>query len=666
MAQNFAEQITAMDLNTKRLKKMNEEINRVTNDLKMLNRLTKIDSYGLSRDSSADIALKHVRSSPGIDLLKNKQGVNINFKNLSKMDYSQSQEQVERLPQIQPRKGADQSALYSKDVTASPSVKLQSYISKGSKDSLFFQDMYGREESPKPSQAETYLSKGYNSNQLQLKNAHSHKPSEIKYENQVYDGGYPVKPKGLYEPKEYPSYSSKAPKSEFSPFESAKILKQKILSKDAVLTNSILMQQKSQHHLNKSIRNTQISNQIRYNSESAYIDDTLKKNYIREPQTASTGVFSSGGLSNKIEPPYKDLKYQGSAEQIPSYDNSINGYRFLPSVGKNKEELDRGRKLTEVPKYRTGDADFHIEKIMKRRGTNNFLSLGSNPISEPKKTYQDSNIQSNWIKLDWNIPTSEKVDIISEFRLDKVLGRGNSSIVHKAIDLKLNLPVAVKILEKSSVKETYLRDMLQKEIDIASRLDHPNIARLFRVLQDGCKVYLVQEYCGSQTLSQYADHKRISENKAKSIFKQVAGAVAFIHSQGYAHRDLKFSNILISELGVVKLVDFGFACDGSKRQRIFCGTPSYMPPELIKKKEYIPTSVDVWSLGVILFKLIAHSYPFGACNDKDLEQRIDGLKYNLPASIKPEIKNLLENLLCHNPAERLKADLILRHPWLSG
>lgn len=89
-----------------------------------------------------------------------------------------------------------------------------------------------------------------------------------------------------------------------------------------------------------------------------------------------------------------------------------------------------------------------------------------------------------------------------------------------------------------------------------------------------------------------------------------------------------------------------------------------MPPELIKKKEYIPTQVDAWSLGVILYKLVANSYPFGACNDKDLEQKIDGLKYSFPAAVKPEVKALIESLLCHNPSERIKVEAILQHPWI--
>ena len=78
-----------------------------------------------------------------------------------------------------------------------------------------------------------------------------------------------------------------------------------------------------------------------------------------------------------------------------------------------------------------------------------------------------------------------------EFKLEKVLGKGNSSVVHRAFDIKLGTTVAVKIIEKSSMRESYLREMLQKEIDVQVLLDHPNLAKLLRVLQDSSRVYIV-------------------------------------------------------------------------------------------------------------------------------------------------------------------------------
>lgn len=448
-----------------------------------------------------------------------------------------------------------------------------------------------------------------------------------------------------------------------SPYESAKALKQKLMSKDAALTNSIMMQQRSQHTLNKSIRASHLMVAGRDRSSTNYQLDDAKKQYLREPQTASTGIYSSGGLSNKIEPLASDLR--NPSLYSPAIEQLSGGY--LPTVSKAGivHSRDRLRKLSQRNNSIQQDEIVELDHNTKRKSTLLRPSISSNLYSQPlnQEISVEPEIMNRGAKIDWGLPTSIKLDISVEFKLEKVLGKGNSSTVYRGYDFRLNLPVAVKILEKASLKENYLRDMLQKEIDISVRLLHPHLAKLQRVLQDGNKVYLVQEYCGNQTLSQFAEQKKISEAKAKSIFKQVTSAVNYMHLHGFAHRDLKFSNILINDYGLVKLVDFGFACDATKKQRIFCGTPSYMPPELIQKKEYVPMFVDLWSLGVILFKLLTNNYPFGACNDKELEHRIQNSKFKYVATLKPELHKLVESLLCYQPNDRMQTDSILNFVW---
>jgi tRNA A-37 threonylcarbamoyl transferase component Bud32 len=269
------------------------------------------------------------------------------------------------------------------------------------------------------------------------------------------------------------------------------------------------------------------------------------------------------------------------------------------------------------------------------------------------------------IRLEWGPNQSaEKLDLLQEFQLDKMLGKGNSSIVHKAYDLKLKKTVAVKIIDKSNVKESYLRDMLQKEIDISVTLEHPSLAQLYRVLQDTSRVYIVQEFCGTTSLSQYTSNRKLNEKKVRTIFQQIVQGVSYMHGKGFSHRDLKFSNILINDVGLIKIVDFGFACENLKRQRIFCGTPSYMSPELVKKKEYYAEYVDLWALGVILYKLITNEYPFGACNDKDLERRIEQMKFTSVWVGRSQPKGLIDELLKFTPHERLSAQDTLNHAWM--
>ena len=122
------------------------------------------------------------------------------------------------------------------------------------------------------------------------------------------------------------------------------------------------------------------------------------------------------------------------------------------------------------------------------------------------------------------------------------------------------------------------------------------------------------ELCGNKTLSQFCrtrPGKKLSSDEAKMVFLQIVHGVKYIHDSGFAHRDLKLTNILIDYNNTVKIIDFGFACDGNTTERMYCGTPSYMPPEIVERKSYEPKPVDLWSIGVVLFKLLTGTYAFG-------------------------------------------------------
>lgn len=84
-----------------------------------------------------------------------------------------------------------------------------------------------------------------------------------------------------------------------------------------------------------------------------------------------------------------------------------------------------------------------------------------------------------------------------------------------------------------------------------------------------------------------------------------------MHNRGFCHRDLKVTNMLINSEGVVKIIDFGFACEAKGKLNMYCGTRSYMPPELVNKFQYYGKPMDIWACGVVLYKLLVGDYPFG-------------------------------------------------------
>lgn len=123
------------------------------------------------------------------------------------------------------------------------------------------------------------------------------------------------------------------------------------------------------------------------------------------------------------------------------------------------------------------------------------------------------------------------------------------------------------------------------------------------------------ELCGSMTLSQFCrsrPQKRLPDEDAFKMFYPLLQAVRYLHSKHISHRDLKLTNVLVDREQRVKLIDFGFADNSCRPLHAYCGTPSYMAPEIVLKKEYSGLSVDVWALGVVLYKLLTGEYAFGS------------------------------------------------------
>lgn len=126
---------------------------------------------------------------------------------------------------------------------------------------------------------------------------------------------------------------------------------------------------------------------------------------------------------------------------------------------------------------------------------------------------------------------------------------------------------------------------------------------------------MITELCGSMTLNRYSKSNRLGrlqEDEGRSIFKQAIEGVKYTHDKDICHRDLKVTNMLIDiDKYEVKIIDFGFAVPTDRSLKMYCGTRSYMPPEIINKATYQGKPCDVWSMGVVLFKLLTGDYPFG-------------------------------------------------------
>ena len=141
-----------------------------------------------------------------------------------------------------------------------------------------------------------------------------------------------------------------------------------------------------------------------------------------------------------------------------------------------------------------------------------------------------------------------------------------------------------------------------------------------------------------------------------------------MHSQLICHRDLKLDNILVSDRQRIKIIDFGFGIRTPEDVplKIFCGTSSYMAPEIIRKSEYNGFKADIWALGVVLHVMMTGRFPFVGKTEKDLFARIQTGQFLPPVQMNFDAKRLIQRMLSLEPAKRPSASEILRDPWLTA
>ena len=268
-------------------------------------------------------------------------------------------------------------------------------------------------------------------------------------------------------------------------------------------------------------------------------------------------------------------------------------------------------------------------------------------------------------------PTSDLNDIltcdISSYELGKILGQGASAVVRLATHLKTNTQFAIKSYIKEKLKEPHKRKNLRREIQIMKILNHPNIVKMHSALKSTKQVHIVQDYFKGFSLNYYLKGrvgKRLPETEAKFVFKQIVSAVVYMHANNIAHRDIKLENILVDQDLNIKLIDFGFSSIDEIKSKVFCGTPSYMAPEIVLRKEYLIYPTDVWALGVVLYGLLCGSFPFRGIGDKDLFKKIcEGVK-EIPDLVPAEAKRLILRMLSCSPGKRPSAKEVLDNEWL--
>uniref|UniRef100_A0A3Q0RU11 non-specific serine/threonine protein kinase n=1 Tax=Amphilophus citrinellus TaxID=61819 RepID=A0A3Q0RU11_AMPCI len=248
------------------------------------------------------------------------------------------------------------------------------------------------------------------------------------------------------------------------------------------------------------------------------------------------------------------------------------------------------------------------------------------------------------------------------------IGHGTFSRVKLAFHA-LTRKVALKILDKTRLDAEAQR-LLSREISSMEAMQHPNVVRLYEVVETPRRLHLVLEYAGGGDLhSRICNERKLSDNDSKIAFAQILSAIKYMlqHSVNIIHRDLKAENVLFTTDSCVKVADFGFSTQVSNHNialDTFCGSPPYAAPELFRDECYLGPQVDVWAMGVVLFFMVTGSMPFRAETMGKLRRCIIECNYTVPPWVPGPCQRLIKGILKPDPSERYAIDQMLGCDWL--
>ena len=281
--------------------------------------------------------------------------------------------------------------------------------------------------------------------------------------------------------------------------------------------------------------------------------------------------------------------------------------------------------------------------------------------------------------------TINKGDITHIYEVIKKVGEGAYGKIYKVRNKQSGEIRAMKQVMKNRIPDL---DKFQTEVKILSKVDHPNIVRLFEVIEDDKYYNLLQEFCTGGELLKKTETTKLKEKEVAKIFIQIMSAVAYCHEKGIVHRDLKLENILFETEepdSPIKIIDFGFSVifenekdlksdnkegsdskkNGLRRMKTKVGTLYYISPEIIKGS--YDEKCDIWACGVILYILLGGYPPFNGPSDKEVYNIITQNKYDFEQPVWKNVskyaKELIKKMLIPEK-KRYTAKQVLKSKWI--
>ena len=283
--------------------------------------------------------------------------------------------------------------------------------------------------------------------------------------------------------------------------------------------------------------------------------------------------------------------------------------------------------------------------------------------------------------------------LVGDYTLTKSLGKGAFGEVYITSKQGTQEKFATKKIDKKFARNPKAKKYIDNEINILKSIDHENIIKLYDQLETSQYYFLVTEYCNGGGLSDCLEyhinqyHKPFSEEVVQYLMRQIVSGIRYLHSKHILHRDIKLDNILVKFdteedkqkknmlKAKVKIIDFGFARYLDPKELAFStlGSPINMEPGILRKLNKMENSrnygydekADIWSLGTICYEMLIGHCTFDASSMKELLSKVEAGNYLLPTSISKEAASFLNGMLQYDPKQRLNAEKLYSHHFLT-
>ncbi|XP_046824947.1 serine/threonine-protein kinase PAK mbt [Vespa crabro] len=379
-----------------------------------------------------------------------------------------------------------------------------------------------------------------------------------------------------------------------------------------------------------------------------------------QPKISPVGSIAS-------QRPLSQLSSHNINKYPPNYNMCENPSTMQPHLKKPMETSQSMHNLSKpnVPSTVAGTTSTPDQnQNMKNALSSGNLTVGSSSNSSNKQTAEQRLTHEQFrAALQMVVSRGDPRENLENFLK---IGEGSTGTVCIATDKSTNRQVAVK---KMDLRKQQRRELLFNEVVIMRDYHHPNIVEMYDSFLVDDELWVVMEYLEGGALTDIVTHSRMDESQIATVCSQCLKPLAYLHSQGVIHRDIKSDSILLTADGRVKLSDFGFCAQVSQelpKRKSLVGTPYWMSPEVISRLPYGP-EVDIWSLGIMIIEMVDGEPPF--FNEPPLQamRRIRDMpppKLKNSHKVSPRLQGFLERMLVRDPAQRATAAELLQHPFL--